>query len=71
MSRPPNAYLLGCSERGVPDVDRLQRVDDQEDYVKVCRGSHYEHFRRTYEMIRRHGRELNVFTWSHVTYVAE
>lgn len=71
MSRPPNAYLLGCSERGVPEADRLQCVDDREEYVKISRGSHYEHFRRTCELVRRHGRDLNVFAWSHVTYVAE
>jgi hypothetical protein len=50
---------------------QIRYVPESDDRVKISRGHCYEHFERTPERVLHGERELQVFSWTHRTYVAE
>lgn len=63
--------LCGGPAEHLPHDERVCNVPDGESVIKLPRGAHYDHYAPTAQRIRRDGRELRVFAWSHRTFVAE
>jgi hypothetical protein len=66
-----NTFLHGGPSIRIPDHVRICYVSDREDSLKLKLGTTCEHFVRTLERIQHNGRELQVFSWTHSTFVAE
>ncbi|MFH8367376.1 DUF5988 family protein [Streptomyces sp. NPDC018031] len=66
-----NAVLRGSPLGAPADMDRIVTVQDIEQVLKLCKGSHYDHYLPTADWEVRSGRRLRVFRWSHRTRVAE
>ncbi len=71
VGRYVGVLLCGGPAERLPDDERVRNVSDPETVLKLPRGTHYDHYAPTSERIRRGGRELRVFAWSHRTFVAE
>lgn len=66
-----NAVLRGGPAAHFTDDERIRYVPDTGNSLKLQRGNRYEHFEPTTEIMQHEGRDLVVFTWTRVTYVAE
>lgn len=66
-----NVVLRGSPATEPSDLDRVMTVQDTEQVLKICKGSHYDHYLPTSDWEVRSGRRLRVFRWSHRTRVAE
>jgi Family of unknown function (DUF5988) len=66
-----NTVLVGGPANDLPFDQRLRRVDDAGETVKVPGGNRYDHYRPTGEVHIHDGRQLRVYVWAHRTYVAE
>ena len=69
--RPVQVLLCGGPAEHLPHEERVHSVPDEDSVIKLSRGAHYDHYAPTAEHIRRDGRELRIFAWSHRTFVAE
>jgi hypothetical protein len=69
MLPTPNVVLMGGPE--IPDTERLRYVADTSERFKLFRGNRYEHFDPTPTFSLHMGRQLQVFTWTRSTFVAE
>ncbi|NGO71859.1 DUF5988 family protein [Streptomyces boncukensis] len=72
MNNPgPNALLVGGPDWSNDEPWRVRHVKPEQITIKVNVGNRYEHFQRTGQEVVREQRQLNVFEWSHSTFVAE
>ncbi|WP_043489106.1 MULTISPECIES: DUF5988 family protein [Streptomyces] len=66
-----NVILRGGPASQLPEGERVRYVADAAISLKLPRGNRYEHFEPSPETINHDGVDLQVFTWTRVTYVAE
>ncbi len=67
----PNVVLRGNPNDREINPENLHFVEDFNNSLKIFANNCYEHFEPTTERVVRGGNELQVFNWSHRTYVAE
>ncbi|MBH5334498.1 hypothetical protein IHE55_06640 [Streptomyces pactum] len=68
---PGNVILRGGPVNEPADAESVVTVPDTEQVLKLCKGSHYDHYLPTADWEVRSGHRLRVFRWSHRTRVAE
>ncbi|MGV9311625.1 DUF5988 family protein [Streptomyces sp. NPDC003691] len=67
----PNVVLRGGTSPYLPEVQRIRRVSDTDDTLKLLLGNRYEHFEPTAESETHQGVPLRVFRWVGSTKPAE
>lgn len=67
----PNIILQGGPVESEPPHTRVRYIADRTDRYKLFKGNRYEHFVPSAETLSVGGEDLQVFVWSHRTYVAE
>lgn len=70
VNNSPNIVLRGAPNSLAITEEQLHFTENF-DNVKISMNNYYEHFEPTTERVVRNGNELQVFTWSNRTYVAE
>ncbi|HZG04084.1 MAG TPA: DUF5988 family protein [Streptomyces sp.] len=66
-----NIILHGGPATQLPERERVRYLPDTASTFKMLSGNRYAHFEPTTEFVRLDDRELQVFSWTRYTYVAE